>query len=441
MPRTALAIPALLLACSPAPPTYLADIQPLTEAHCASCHSDGNIAPFALDSYDALVDFGPAVRRAVMNRTMPPWHAEPGHRAYRYDWSLSDAQVERFDEWFELGAPLGDTAGERIELERAQLPSVDVELTPEVPFVPDPETSDEYRCFAMDWPLTETAYVSGFEGVPGNVESVHHMLAFIVPPSSAARVRGFEGDDGRPGYPCFGGVTKDGWQPANASETVLFNFGGQWAPGLSAQPFPEGTGMPIEPGSLIVLQMHYTTLGQGDLTDQSTARFSVRDEVEALGYSVAWMDVGWVTNPPSMKIPAGSTDTWHSYTARLDANPVVDILAPDFDLTSPVKLHSVLPHMHVLGREIVVERVRGDTVETLVRIPDYDFNWQRVYELMEPMRVLPTDALQIRCNWDNSEAARRASGLLDPAPSDVTWGEGTVEEMCIALLYMSQPLR
>ncbi len=374
---------------------------------------------------------------------MPPWHAEPGHRAYRYDWSLTDEQVARVDDWFELGAPYGDPGapGEPIELERSELDAIDVELTPDAPFAPDPATPDEYRCFAMEWPLAETTYVSGFEGVPGNLESVHHLLAFVVPPSSADRVRSFEGDDGRPGYPCFGGVTKDGWAPANASETVLFHFGGQWAPGLTAHRFSEGTGMPIEPGSLIVLQVHYTTLGDGDLSDQSIARFSVKDDVAARAYSVPWMDLQWVTNPPSMKIPAGSADTWHSYTSRLDANPIVDILAPDFDLTSPIQLHSVLPHMHVLGREIVVERLREGEVETLVRIPSYDFNWQRVYELVEPVRVLPTDALRIRCNWDNSEAARRRSGLLDPEPADVTWGEGTVEEMCIALLYMSQPKR
>lgn len=441
MRRTAL-LSLLLVACT-AEPTFYSDVEPITAAHCASCHSEGNIAPFALDTYDAVTALAPAVQSAVVNRTMPPWHAEAGHREYRFDWTLDDEQIEMIDHWIDIGAPAGDPSsrGEPIVLERADLDAVDVELEPAAAFDPGRESSDVYRCFPMEWPLAEPAYLSGFEGVPGNLASVHHLLAFIVPPSSADRVRSFTADDGKAGYPCFGGVTKDGWSPAHAGETVLFNFGGQWAPGLQAQRFPEGTGLVIEPGSLVVLQVHYSTISQDDLTDLSKVRFSIREDIESYGFTVPWMDMEWVTNPPSMRIPAGSTNTIHEYSSSLAENPLVDLLAPDLDLTSPVWLHSVLPHMHVLGQSISIEVVHDDGTDVAVHIPDYDFDWQRMYELMEPIRIVPGDRVRIRCRWDNSEPMRRSTRILDPTPTDVTWGEGTVEEMCIAMLYVSQPKR
>ena len=441
--RRVLCLSALLAACSSGEPTYHADVQPIVAAHCVSCHSEGNIAPFSLDSYEAIAAVAPAVRQAVVHRTMPPWHAAPGHQRYRFDWSLDQTQIDLIDRWVELGLPAGDPSerGEPIVLESAELDAIDIELEPAAPYTPGRENADEYRCFPMEWPLDTPAYLSGFEGVPGNLASVHHLLVFIVPPSSAPRIDTFVADDERPGYPCFGGVTMDGWSPAHAGETVLFNFGGQWAPGLSAQRFPEGTGLAIEPGSKIVLQVHYSTVADGDLTDLSKVRFSVREDIERYGFTVPWMDMEWVTNPPSMRIPAGSTDTVHTYESKLADNPIVELLAPDLDLSSPVWMHSVLPHMHVLGQEIWIEVARDDGVETVVHIPEYDFNWQRMYELMDPVRVRPSDTVRIRCRWDNSERGRRRAQILDPTPADVTWGEGTVEEMCIAMFYVSQPKR
>jgi hypothetical protein len=60
-------------------------------------------------------------------------------------------------------------------------------------------------------------------------------------------------------------------------------------------------------------------------------------------------------------------------------------------------------------------------------IPRWDFNWQNSYRFLEPKVVLPGDQLAIECQWDNSA----------PGARDVNWGDGTRDEMCLGVLYIT----
>jgi hypothetical protein len=102
-------------------------------------------------------------------------------------------------------------------------------------------------------------------------------------------------------------------------------------------------------------------------------------------------------------------------------------------------VHSVLLHMHMLGvsGEAVIHRGDGTRVPLLV-VPRYDFNWQRVYWLAKPVRFYPGDELSVTCLWDNSAANQPVLDGKQAAPTDVVWGEGTGDEMCVANLYVSK---
>ena len=84
--------------------------------------------------------------------------------------------------------------------------------------------------------------------------------------------------------------------------------------------------------------------------------------------------------------------------------------------------------MHALGTsgELWVEKADGARVPVL-EIPRYDFDWQLTYELAEPIRFEDGDQLGLSCTWDNTRE------------EDVTWGEGTNDEMCAANVYISEP--
>ena len=75
----------------------------------------------------------------------------------------------------------------------------------------------------------------------------------------------------------------------------------------------------------------------------------------------------------------------------------------------------------------------------LLDIPEWDFNWQYAYEIEESVLFNPGDQLGISCEWDNSASNQhRVNGQL-PDPQDVDWGDGTQDEMCLGVLYITQP--
>ena len=86
-----------------------------------------------------------------------------------------------------------------------------------------------------------------------------------------------------------------------------------------------------------------------------------------------------------------------------------------FRLPVDVGVLGIYPHAHYLGKTIHCFAVLPDgRTEWLVRIDDWDFNWQQEYFLTGPVRFEQGDELELTCTWDNS------AGL-----AEVNWGEGT----------------
>ncbi|HHO49653.1 MAG TPA: hypothetical protein ENK18_01995 [Deltaproteobacteria bacterium] len=423
-----------------AQPTWRGEIEPLIEARCAGCHSEGNLAPLSLDSYEAVVEALDPVVYAIESRSMPPWGAAP-IRSYRYDPSLTDDQIAAVVAWAEAGAPRGsgEVAAEApAAVEQPSLDRIDVSIGMSDPYTPNgsEHNGDDYRCFSFPWPSGER-YITGFEAVPGNLASAHHVAAYIVPPFQAEIVAAFEASHPEvAGYPCYGTAAMDGWEPASALDELQQGLVGVWAPGVGAVRTPRGTGLEVEPGSTLVVQMHYYTLATDDPTDQTAVHFQTATEVDQVGYSVFWLDLTWALSPTSMQIPAGAEGVGYAYRAPLQELPGLSLLAPDLDLTAPVRIHSVMPHQHLLGRsiELTAHHLDGGA-EPVVEIPDYDFSWQRFYEPTEAVVMAPGDELEVSCVWDNTAASRAEAGAVPIEPVDVTWGEGTTDEMCIAVLY------
>ena len=99
----------------------------------------------------------------------------------------------------------------------------------------------------------------------------------------------------------------------------------------------------------------------------------------------------------------------------------------------------VLPHMHQLGRTIhaSVIRANGDIVP-LVAIEDWDFHWQDVYYLQQPIDATAGDTLRVSCVHDNSPLAQPVVGGKPLPPRYVLWGEGTTDEMCLGIVLVTE---
>jgi hypothetical protein len=401
-------------------PTYWRDVKQIIDANCATCHRPGDIAPFSLTNYAEASTFADILAPAVDDRSMPPWPPSGECNDYAHDRSLTDDERATVLAWVDAGAPEGDPndapppvdpGGDTIDY--------DVEIGIPEPFTPA-AVEDDYRCFLLDWPKDQPTYATAFTIEPGAREIVHHVIAFIIPPDETDQFVALDEADPGPGYPCYGGP---GGEASPRAQWL-----GAWVPGASEGALPQDTGILVQPGSKIAMQMHYHPTGE-PLADQSSLKVRTADSVARPAYLLPMANPGWMIDSPEMTIPAGDPDVVHSFS--IDLNSIIWYLyGPDaHGIGLPLQAHMAGVHMHTRGvrASVIVER-DGAEASCLVDVPRWDFGWQGVYELAAPFTVDPGDTLRLECHFDNSAG---------DAP--LKWGEGTGDEMCLGMIYVSAP--
>jgi mono/diheme cytochrome c family protein len=418
---------------SPSSPTYFQDVKPILDGRCSGCHFRGGIGPFPLTSYADAHASRAAVAQAVRTRAMPPWHAKRGVRRYLHDPSLTDAQIAAVVRWVQRGAPRGDARrpGRSLAPIRGGLSRVDLRLTMPIAYTPTHHDGhDDYRCFPLDWTPTAPTFVTGADVSPGVRAEVHHIIVYLAPPAAAGSVAQWDASDPEPGYRCYGGPSATGRQ------ALGINFLTGWAPGAASSNFPAGTGQRVEPGSRLVMQVHYNVGATAPRPDRSTVRLSLAPAVDRRAVYLPVVDLGWVLSPQTFRLQAGRERIVHSFTG--DPTPVVRFLG-GFDPSRGFTMHSAALHMHRLGKsaQLVLERASGKR-ELLLEIARWDFDWQRDYRFAAPVVFGQGDRLTIRCTHDNSRANQPFVDGRRAAPRLVTWGEDSSDEMCIGFVYVAE---
>jgi hypothetical protein len=395
------------LGCSSAteedPPTphassYHRDVKPLLEQHCVECHRSGGIAPFPLTTFEEVAARAASIAFTVESRTMPPWQAGPDCTDYAGDISLRDDEIATISSWVSDGAPAGEeTAPATSPPKPAGLARVD--LTVALPSAYTPVKSpDEHRCFVFDWTGTTTKFITGLDVHPGAPSVVHHALIFVAKPSGVEEVRSRDAADPGLGYDCFGSA---------GSTTHLL---GGWVPGSSALSYPANTGIEIEPGSVIVVQIHYNTASSSPVPDTTSVDFSFADSVATKAAMVSFLDPAWPTLR-QMNIPARTADVVHRYSA--DPAQIFGFLSDGLIQPGrPLTFHLVAPHMHTRGSRIAIALEHtGGRKECLLEVPRWDFAWQRTYTLASPKVLQPGESMTVECHWNNT------------GDTDLNWGE------------------
>lgn len=393
-----LALASALTACEPPrpPPTWHRDVLPIVQARCQGCHTAGGIAPFPLRSYEDASRVHVKMSAAVASGKMPPWMPSEDCSSFKDSRQLSSEEIDAITRWSADGAPEGDPADAPQAPEPAPgLPWVDAELpSAATPYIPTPPAGgfDDYHCFILDPALTADRFLIGYDIQPGVRQTVHHVLLFTAD-AAAARAK----DEAQPGvgWTCFGGPGVSGSTP-----TV-----GGWAPGTAVTRFPEGTGVKLPAGAVLVMQVHYN-LSHGDPTgDVTVARLQYsRGPVARPAIIASLSNSGFSIQP-------GDHDYSSSSSLTVGVNGTV---------------WGVLPHMHTLGKRIRVQ-TEGLFGRCLVDIPQWDFHWQQMYFFSDPagLSVHKGDQVKLTCTWDNT------------TDRTITWGEGTEDEMCINYFYFT----
>src|SRR5262245_14469662 len=76
-----------------ATPTFNADVAPILQANCVTCHRAGEVAPMSLMTYDETRPWARAIKAKVLAREMPPWFADPQFGRFRNERRLTQAQI------------------------------------------------------------------------------------------------------------------------------------------------------------------------------------------------------------------------------------------------------------------------------------------------------------------------------------------------------------
>jgi hypothetical protein len=412
--------------------TYWRDAKEVIDRKCATCHQPGMVAPFSLETYDEVLELAPILAGAIESGEMPPWPPVASCNDYSAPRSLTDAERELLLTWIADGAPEGDPADAPEPPEPPAPFEADVEVTLPVPYLPT-GSPDDYRCFVIDWPaeIVDDQYVVAQQVTADQADMVHHVIVFVAGPDEAAFYQGLDDEDPAAGYECFGGPGKLDWSA---------RWLGAWVPGGDRWVAPPGTGVPVEAGSKLIVQMHYNTSAVEPTPDQTKIAYQLEPSVAKPAEFIPIVNYGWVLGSTSMHIPAGDPDVTHEVTLSRD-NPILLYLMQGLGVSAntTVDIWGAALHQHLLGTRSVVSVERGGGEEDcLLQIDDWDFHWQGQYGLASPIPFGAGDAVHLQCWWDNSAENQP---LVDGVPKesvDVGWGEGTFDEMCLGVLLISR---
>lgn len=383
--------------------TFNRDIAPILMANCVECHRPGEVAPFSLVSYKDAAKRAAFLAEVTHDRLMPPWKAEIGHGRFLGERRLSETQIALIAAWAKAGAPQGDPDDMPPVPQFAsgwRLGKPDLVLTAPDEITVPAGGEDIFQHWVIPLDLPQDKTVVGFEFRPGNPAVVHHSILFL-DNSGMGRVKDAETPE--PGYTTFGSI-------GIPTSGIL----GVWTPGMTPRFYPLGAGMPIRKGADLVLQLHLHPSGKEE-SDRSSVALYFADKPTERQMSRAPFVVGSIM----IDIPAGKPD--HTITSSIT-------------LPTDVTLISVLPHMHLIGKEMKVTATLPDgTEQSLIWIKDWNFYWQDNYVYHDPVHLPSGTKLDLLCRYDNT-----TDNPLNPShpPKRVFFGNGSTDEMCFGIFQL-----
>jgi hypothetical protein len=383
--------------------TFTEHVAPILFNNCSRCHRPGEAAPFSLLNYQDTRKRGKQIAEVTASRFMPPWHAEAGHVEYANERRLTDEQIAVLGAWHQQGMPEGDP--QKLPAlpkftEGWQLGKPDLIVTMTEPFEVSAEGRDIYRNFVLPLNLPEGKWVRALEFRPKARSVVHHSLYFL---DTSGDARKFDERDPKPGYAGM-----------NRSNRQFQSLGG-WALGGEPLLLPPDLAWYFPTNSDLVLQTHFHPNGKVDY-ESSAVGLYFADKPPTRKFTTLQL-------PPlfgrlsALDIPAET----NNYTVR-----------DSFVLPVDVEAFAVTPHAHYLGKTFhLTATPPGGPTRTLLKINDWDFNWQEDCAFKQRIALPQGTRLDGTITYDNSSTNPR--NPTSP-PKRVKWGPMSTDEMAAMTL-------
>lgn len=356
-------------------------------------------APFPLITYEDVRGQAPAIAAAVQSRAMPPWLPAPGDGNFVEDPRLTDAQIRLITEWVRDGMPEG-TASDlptppNFE-EGWTLGKPDLVITAPRAIAIPASGPDVFWNFIFSPDIKIKRYVRAIEVRPGgNLNAIHHANVVLDPSESARSLEKQPGGG-------FAGMDLPLRQAPNfVPSHFLF-----WKPGNTPWIEPDGLSWELNPGTDLVLNAHFMTMGMPQSAQPSIGLYFTNQPPKLFPVVIE------LENDDALDIPANDRDF---------------VVSDDFRLPRDVEVLAVYPHAHYLGHILEAYATLPDgRREWLIRIPNWDFQWQAVYHYRKPVFLPKGTVVSMRYYYDNS--ASNPHNPYNP-PRRAVGGNQSTDEM------------
>lgn len=361
--------------------TFYQDVLPIVQANCQECHRTGGNAPFSLVTKEEVAAHAEAIAEVVADRRMPPWFANR-QQHFLNERKLTQAERDTIVAWTKTGLAAGDESKAPPPL---TFPEAEWEIGKPDILTSSLETHKlpaegfvDYKHIILPYVFLQDTWISGAEIKPSNPAVVHHCnMAYV----------------------------------ALGEKFSDENFITGRVPGGTAFTLGEGLGFKIPAGSVIALQIHYTTTGKEEKNRMQVGfrfpRYVVRQELHHMQVTTR-----------KFEIPPGAA-----------AHPVQATRTLPVDATGL----AMFSHMHLRGKDMTFKAIQPDgNVETLLSVPNYHFDWQQNFRWQPGTKKFPKGTkIEVTAHFDNS----KFNPYNPDATQAVRFGPQTVHEMMYGFFF------
>lgn len=370
--------------------TYAEHVAPLLQKHCQDCHHDGNPeAPFALMTYDEAAAHAPMIAETVEEQRMPPWYASKDHGHFTNFRGLSSDERALIIDWVRGDCQQGDMSkapAPRVFAEtKWKIGEPDVVIKTAVQKIPATGLVD-YRYLTLPYSFKQDTWVQGVQILPENAKVMHHCNMLFITASSLS----------------------------GGAKSAAQNFITGQVPGGDAMALDNNVAFKIPKGATLLLQVHYVTVGEAT-TDQISV--GLRFAREVVQKNLRNTQVANLT----FAIPPGAPH--HEVKAVRE-------------FKNPITGYGLFSHMHLRGEDMTFRAIYPDGHdETLLVVPNYNFNWQQAYRWGQDKQKFPAGTkLEVVAHYDNS-----VFNPYNPDPKDtVKEGQQTHQEMMYGFVFYTE---
>jgi polyisoprenoid-binding protein YceI/mono/diheme cytochrome c family protein len=458
-------------------PSFKEAVAPILEQNCASCHQPDTVgyAHYKLTTAGDAAKVADGLRVVTTAKYMPPWPASDLGVPLLHSKALSQKDIDTIAAWAAAGGKLDEPASTPITPATSKpgtMPRADVVMKMPQAYTGSLSNPNDYRCFVLDPHLTKPMYMTGYTVTPDQITEIHHAQIFHIDAAQAKAGEQMSGQDGKPGWSCYAGPSlPDGggfkaFKSKHAQDQLkkgfVGGFTGQpglvagWVPGQDPVIYPENSGIKMEAGDALVLQIHYhydTT----PVPDRSTVSLQLTPGTEKVkeldiinpiapveipcmpgvvaplcDRNAAIADDNRLYGPGGGSIEGGLLLLCGKTSDQLAANFKDGVAHTTCDYQVPYDgtIVGVLGHMHTLGKSFRLTLEPGTPQQKiLLDLPVWNFDWQMNYGLAQPIHVTGGEKIEMSCSWDRSLEPNRA-------PKYIVFAEGTEDEMCFGTYAM-----